>query len=97
MVCGSCGTKIAEKAIVCYRCGQATAIPVVARPPRVTPVSTGRPWSLILLCVSVAGVVAWVLPDRTADPTWRVVEYAAAATFLALAVFFTLRRPGPRP
>jgi hypothetical protein len=28
MICRSCGTEIADKAIVCYRCGTATADPV---------------------------------------------------------------------
>ncbi len=28
MVCRNCGTEIAEKAIVCYRCGTATTDPV---------------------------------------------------------------------
>jgi len=28
MICRSCGTEIADKAIVCYRCGAGTADPV---------------------------------------------------------------------
>ena len=28
MICRNCGTEIADKAIVCYRCGTATADPV---------------------------------------------------------------------
>jgi hypothetical protein len=28
MMCRSCGTEIADKAIICYRCGAATADPV---------------------------------------------------------------------
>lgn len=28
MICRSCGTEIADKAIVCYRCGAATTDPV---------------------------------------------------------------------
>jgi hypothetical protein len=28
MLCRNCGTEIADKAIVCYRCGTATADPV---------------------------------------------------------------------
>lgn len=28
MICRNCGTEIADKAIVCYRCGTATAEPV---------------------------------------------------------------------
>ena len=28
MICRSCGTEIADKAIICYRCGAATTDPV---------------------------------------------------------------------
>jgi hypothetical protein len=28
MICRNCGTEIADKAIVCYRCGEGTADPV---------------------------------------------------------------------
>jgi hypothetical protein len=34
MICVSCGATIADKAIVCYRCGTPTAIPAAARPDR---------------------------------------------------------------
>ena len=38
MICRNCGTEIADKAIVCYRCGTGTAEPVrkpvEIRPPR---------------------------------------------------------------
>jgi hypothetical protein len=33
MQCRSCGTEIADKAIVCYRCGAATTDPVRQPPP----------------------------------------------------------------
>ena len=32
MICRNCGTEIADKALICYRCGHATADPV-RRPP----------------------------------------------------------------
>jgi hypothetical protein len=32
MQCKHCGTEIADKAIVCYRCGAATAVPVAPPP-----------------------------------------------------------------
>ena len=31
MVCRQCGTEIAAKAIICYKCGAATASPATAR------------------------------------------------------------------
>ncbi len=27
MICRTCGTEIAEKALICYRCGEATTVP----------------------------------------------------------------------
>jgi uncharacterized membrane protein YvbJ len=33
MICRTCGTEIADKAIVCYRCGAATTDPVRQAPP----------------------------------------------------------------
>jgi hypothetical protein len=36
MICRNCGTEIADKAIVCYRCGTATTDPV-RRPAAVRP------------------------------------------------------------
>jgi len=32
MICASCGTEIAEKALICYRCGDATTEPHVKPP-----------------------------------------------------------------
>jgi hypothetical protein len=34
MLCRSCGTEIADKAIVCFRCGAPTAAPAATRPAR---------------------------------------------------------------
>jgi uncharacterized membrane protein YvbJ len=32
MICKHCGTEIAEKALICYRCGRSTTEPRVAPP-----------------------------------------------------------------
>ena len=32
MICSNCGTEIADKALICYRCGQATTAPRVKPP-----------------------------------------------------------------
>jgi hypothetical protein len=57
MVCGTCGATIAAKAIVCYRCGTATAIPVPAQKP--VPAVT-RPWLWIAVLVAIAAVLGWL-------------------------------------
>ena len=32
MICKHCGTEIADKALICYRCGNATTEPLIAPP-----------------------------------------------------------------
>jgi inner membrane protein involved in colicin E2 resistance len=47
MRCANCGTEIADKAIVCFRCGQATVAPV-RKPAQLKP----SPWRAIASAVS---------------------------------------------
>ena len=72
MVCGTCGATIAEKAIVCYRCGAATAIPVP--PPRKLP-PVHRPWLLVTVLLIVAVVFGW-LASTEPPGTARQIVYA---------------------
>jgi len=68
MKCAHCGTEIADKALVCYRCGHATT------EPRVKPPAEGslferprrrRPSLTILLAILiVALLVVWFLATR---------------------------------
>lgn len=65
MTCKGCGTEIAEKALICYRCGRATV------EPRVTPPSEGsifarnrRPrWPLVLGLITaiVVAIATWLV------------------------------------
>jgi hypothetical protein len=41
MICRNCGTEIADKALICYRCGTATSEPRI--PPPATSRRSGRP------------------------------------------------------
>jgi hypothetical protein len=59
MQCRSCGTEIADKALICYRCGRATADPKVAPPP--TPRGLSAPTATIVTLVAAAA--AAVLPE----------------------------------
>jgi hypothetical protein len=62
VICRKCGTEIADKAIVCYRCGQATAEPV--RPRGKAPdASPGR--GLISMVALVILVVAGLFMGTT--------------------------------
>ena len=85
MICANCGATIADRAIVCYKCGTPTAIPEAparpTRPPR-TPVSA--------LVVAGAGVVSaatgWFFtPPGTLHTVLidgSVVAFAAAIVLL---------------
>ena len=78
MQCRNCGTEIADKAIVCYRCGVGTTDPI--RKPAPLPSSrTGPPM--------VAGVVPLVLALVAlagAQPSGYPREMDAAAAILAV-------------
>ena len=91
MQCRQCGTEIADKAIVCYRCGAATTDPVrkaVAVKPRRNQLVPG-----ILAAVLVAiAVYLWRFSSTTANAEY--VELAAGLALGAAAVLliFLLRR-----
>ncbi len=60
MQCRNCGTEIADKALICFRCGTATTEAV--HKPYVAPRSAGRSsivW--IVLGVALLAVLAWFL------------------------------------
>jgi hypothetical protein len=58
MTCRNCGATIADKAIVCYRCGTATADPASLRPARPEVPRGGiNPWLLVVLVV--VGIFGW--------------------------------------
>lgn len=84
MVCTGCGATISDKAIVCYRCGQPTAIPDVVRasPPAVRMSSTRR-WLLPLLLIVVAIALGWF---ATRQPEASVAHVASALAALLAGV-----------
>ena len=55
MTCRNCGAQIADKAIVCYRCGTATTEAKFKAPP------ARKPWSSINLVSSVLAIVLLAL------------------------------------
>lgn len=69
MICRACGTEIADKAIVCYRCGAATTDPVRQPPPgpskwEAEPARRRRPlipWLILLVLILIGLLVAFGL------------------------------------
>lgn len=85
MVCKICGTDIADKAIVCYRCGAATA-EKTGRPAAAAP--AGRAVRTVLAFVVVIALIAAgvLLLPLTPHGAPRILGYAALmlVTFVAL-------------
>lgn len=89
MKCRSCQAEIADKAIVCYRCGTPTAdlAPVARRPP-----AKAR-WPLwpgpVILAIVV--LAAWLAP-HPADSPLEWIAWPAAAGLAALAIVWLAAR-----
>jgi hypothetical protein len=87
--CRNCGTEIADKALICYRCGEATATPRIAPPP--PPRERGPvPVIIAILVIIAAGVL--VLPELEPG-TPRMAGWATLVIVTALSVW-TLRPRG---
>lgn len=54
MVCRQCGTEIAEKAIICFKCGAATAAPAARRADAPRPRAGIPVWIWAILAGAVA-------------------------------------------
>jgi hypothetical protein len=85
MKCRNCGTDIADKALICYRCGTATTAPKIAPPaPRkargVLPLIT-----VLVLIVAAAGFLVPTLPPESQIIGWGV------AVLLAVLAIWRLR------
>jgi len=63
MICAHCGTEIADKALICYRCGNATTEPRVKPPAEGSLFERRRrsrlPLVAIVLLILLALVAAW--------------------------------------
>jgi hypothetical protein len=77
VVCGECGATIADKAIVCYRCGAPTETPVARKAPA-GPSGTGARRSPILGLALVLGAVPLGWFSIEADPA-SLEQYGSAA------------------
>ena len=64
MICKYCGTEIADKALICYRCGNATTEPRI-KPPAEGPLferpRRSRMPVVIAVLIVLAMLIAWAL------------------------------------
>ena len=65
MICAHCGTEIADKALICYRCGNATTEPRIKPPAEGSlferPRRSRLPIVAIVILIVLALVAAWAL------------------------------------
>ena len=86
MQCRSCGTEIADKAIVCYRCGHATTDPV-RRPSPAAPRRRSLVFLVVVAVLAILGVYLYQAATRAADP--QILQLAAGlCAGAALVVLF---------
>jgi hypothetical protein len=89
MKCKNCGTEIADNALICYRCGEATTAPRIQPPP--APRRRG-PMPVFVAMLVLIAVAAAVLPYLSPGPE-RMAGWAA----LVAAVFVAVWRLKPTP
>lgn len=90
MTCRSCGTTIAQKAIVCYKCGTPTEdlAPVTRGPAGAA--SSPVPWVAVAVVLEVAALAAVYWFGREAGwPVWQQV--VAVGAVLAAGALVTVR------
>jgi hypothetical protein len=88
MQCRQCGTEIADKALVCYRCGVATTEPVFA-PPAQARGRLGRSTATLvtsLLALALLVLAALFLTRTSPDGTPRLVTWVVAGVAVAIVV-----------
>jgi hypothetical protein len=91
MKCRSCGTEIAEKAIVCFRCGTPTdlpAAPVRGRPPRRRALPA---WVAALAVLVIILLAVWLLALTPEGSMARGGGWTAVVVLTALVVWLRRR------
>jgi hypothetical protein len=93
VICRNCGTEIADKALICYRCGTATSEPRYRPPASRSTTGLNRitlGLTLLLALLLVVYVARVSLGETPAPIGWAVTILAAA--LLALRVVARRRR-----
>ena len=91
MQCRSCGAQIADKAIVCYRCGAGTTDPVrkAVQIKRRSPLVPG----VVAAILALAALSMWQVSRTAANPELpRLAAGLAIGAAVAVLILFVLRR-----
>jgi len=94
MKCRSCGIEIADKALICYKCGAATTDPVFQPPSsmrRKSRVSFVVTFVALLILAAVAVVLARSSPNGT-PPMFTYIVAAIAVVIVALRAYARRRQ-----
>ena len=86
MLCKHCGTEIADKALICFRCGAATTDPVFKAPPASAPAPRSSRISLLASMVVLVVLVLFALYEGRvpSGETPRLLTWAAVAIAVVL-------------
>jgi O-antigen ligase len=92
MQCRNCGTEIADKAIVCYRCGHATTDPV-RRPAKVQPRRPPLAAFVVVAALALLSIYLFQLSRTAADPQLpQLASGLCAGAAVAVLFLGVLRR-----
>ena len=89
MNCRQCGTEIADKALICYKCGAATTDPVYQPPSNARPRSRAAfivTFIALLLLAGLAVILARSAPSGT-PPAVTYIVAAVAIVIVALRAY----------
>jgi hypothetical protein len=93
MLCRQCGTDIADKALICYKCGAATTDPKVQPPSSVASRSRARfivTFVALILLAGIAGFLSRSSPSGT--PQWVTWVVAGVAIVIVALRAYARRR-----
>lgn len=90
MICRQCGAEISDKAIVCYRCGQATADTAASRAPARRAARLG--WAEALTGLLALIAAALLMSRAAAGQLPAPVSYAVAALAAIVLIWRIARR-----
>lgn len=88
MICKNCGTEIADKALVCFRCGSAT-FEAKVKPGRVTKPRSRIPALIALIILILA---ALFMSQAAVGQAPRIVSWVLAGLAVIVFVWYFLQR-----
>jgi ribose/xylose/arabinose/galactoside ABC-type transport system permease subunit len=92
MTCRHCGTEIADKALICFKCGEATSAAVRRPAPPVRPASGGVIPVLALLALVLAALFMGQAAAGEVPPAVSYTLAALAAVVLGWRILQRVRR-----